>query len=263
MSNNEESPENKSTSNPFRKLFFTNLNSEEDIKRPQNKKFTCTCNKSKCIKKYCICFQNGEECDGCKCLKCENKKKNLKFQSPIKDEENTAPSVSFCNCTKSNCMKSYCECFKSKKTCNNLCRCLNCNNVLFKPVNAVIRITPKDYKMERISVYLKKNKLVIEKIDLEEDPPNRNKVKKDIFSIESDVVLLPSTDKKNNLNNIDLSVQSNFKVRKKIDRSPVFTTCERTTNKKTIRREIDLKSDAKKVIKKLGMDMYTDQSIFK
>lgn len=33
-----------------------------------------------------------------------------------------------CNCTKSNCSKKYCECFKQGKECGPLCRCVNCVN---------------------------------------------------------------------------------------------------------------------------------------
>ena len=35
-----------------------------------------------------------------------------------------------CNCTKSNCLKKYCECFKMGKECGNLCRCIGCLNKL-------------------------------------------------------------------------------------------------------------------------------------
>ena len=33
-----------------------------------------------------------------------------------------------CNCTKSNCTKKYCECFKMGRRCDALCRCVNCLN---------------------------------------------------------------------------------------------------------------------------------------
>ena len=33
-----------------------------------------------------------------------------------------------CNCTKSNCLKLYCECFSSGKGCSPTCRCQNCLN---------------------------------------------------------------------------------------------------------------------------------------
>ena len=33
-----------------------------------------------------------------------------------------------CNCTKSNCLKKYCECYKHNYNCNSLCRCRDCKN---------------------------------------------------------------------------------------------------------------------------------------
>lgn len=33
-----------------------------------------------------------------------------------------------CNCKKSNCLKLYCECFRSKKYCSG-CNCVNCYNI--------------------------------------------------------------------------------------------------------------------------------------
>ena len=41
----------------------------------------------------------------------------------------------FCNCTKSNCQKQYCECFKIGRECNILCRCLKCANCVKKKTN--------------------------------------------------------------------------------------------------------------------------------
>lgn len=33
----------------------------------------CRCKKSKCLKKYCECFQNGVACTGhCRCVECAN-----------------------------------------------------------------------------------------------------------------------------------------------------------------------------------------------
>ena len=33
-----------------------------------------------------------------------------------------------CNCTKSRCVKKYCECFKMNISCGSLCRCMECEN---------------------------------------------------------------------------------------------------------------------------------------
>ncbi len=96
-------------------------------KQQFEKKFRCTCDKSKCKKKYCECYNNGEACDSekCKCTNCEN-------VLTLSVEERTIPM--YCNCTKSGCRKQYCECFKNKRECNKLCRCINCINNLSQKV---------------------------------------------------------------------------------------------------------------------------------
>ena len=86
------------------------------------KKRFCTCNKSKCNKKYCECFSKGEKCNEkvCSCLDCLNKingskKYEIKFGV-------------CCSCQKSGCSKKYCECYNNGKKCNNCCSCLECKN---------------------------------------------------------------------------------------------------------------------------------------
>ena len=34
-----------------------------------------------------------------------------------------------CNCSKSNCLKKYCECFKAGLKCSKTCRCKTCDNI--------------------------------------------------------------------------------------------------------------------------------------
>lgn len=87
----------------------------------------CNCTKTKCIKKYCECFANNRYCKDCNCIDCLNK--------PIYSSNNNNSSKDFseneeifCTCTKSNCNKKYCECYKSNKKCNDKCRCSNCLN---------------------------------------------------------------------------------------------------------------------------------------
>ena len=45
--------------------------------------------------------------------------------------ENPKAQRVICNCTKSNCMKKYCECFKRGYACNSMCRCLDCKNKVY------------------------------------------------------------------------------------------------------------------------------------
>ena len=100
-------------------------------------KVKCTCSKTGCLKKYCACFSMGRPCEGCDCKNCENQPNKTNTNVSGKDKENinyiniipnTKNQRVICNCTKSNCMKKYCECYKQGFSCNSLCRCLECKN---------------------------------------------------------------------------------------------------------------------------------------
>ena len=87
----------------------------------------CNCTKTKCMKKYCECFANKRFCKDCHCQDCMNR-------LPLYNNSNnnmmylTDSDLIICTCTKSNCNKKYCECYKAGKKCNEKCRCLNCMN---------------------------------------------------------------------------------------------------------------------------------------
>ena len=96
----------------------------------------CSCTKTKCIKKYCECFANNKLCIDCHCQNCMNKSKsynyNYKYTQKssinISEPENELDET-ICTCSKSNCCKKYCECYKLGKKCTNKCRCINCMNM--------------------------------------------------------------------------------------------------------------------------------------
>ena len=47
--------------------------SRGDASIPDNSQEGCTCKKSGCSKKYCICYRKGRKCGKeCRCLGCEN-----------------------------------------------------------------------------------------------------------------------------------------------------------------------------------------------
>lgn len=130
------------------------VSNKKKRKTSQTKKnFCCTCTKSRCLKKYCECYANKEYCDGCECQNCYNLpkfremiKRSLDFTggkgskyhahsgAGIDEDSIHSPTESLenqeivCNCTKSNCMKKYCECFKAGEGCKDSCRCINCEN---------------------------------------------------------------------------------------------------------------------------------------
>ncbi len=100
----------------------------------------CSCTKTKCIKKYCECFANNKYCVDCLCQNCMNKLTEI---NPIQNSNSNNSIIEFeneknkviCTCTKSNCCKKYCECFKIGKKCSSKCRCLNCMNMDLKYMN--------------------------------------------------------------------------------------------------------------------------------
>ena len=170
-------------------------------------KSCCSCTKTKCIKKYCECFANNKLCIDCHCQNCMNKSKSYNYTQKssinISETENDLDEP-ICTCTKSNCCKKYCECYKLGKKCTNKCRCINCmnmdknnlitNNKLNSGNNIINDIENKNkeiiseekkiitkknsenenlddtFKIQRISVFIKKNQTLInvEKLNKED-----------------------------------------------------------------------------------------------
>lgn len=107
----------------------------------------CNCKKSRCLKLYCECFAKGLICGvDCNCSDCHNtdnleelrqlviketeEKNPYAFKSKYKQiekKENILHSRG-CNCSKTGCVKKYCECFNAGTGCSRLCRCVNCQN---------------------------------------------------------------------------------------------------------------------------------------
>ena len=127
----------KNNTNNNLKTFSPNKYKEEKSK----KKFICRCKKSNCMKLYCDCFANGEKCIGCNCTNCSNVIGNDINIKKVYDEVVGKNPVSMklnlqkelktngCNCSKSNCLKKYCECFKAGLKCSKTCRCKTCDNI--------------------------------------------------------------------------------------------------------------------------------------
>ena len=127
----------KNNTNNNLKKFSPNKYKEERSK----KKFICRCKKSNCMKLYCDCFANGEKCIGCNCINCSNVIGNDINIKKVYDEVVGKNPISMklnlqkesktngCNCSKSNCLKKYCECFKAGLKCSKACRCKTCDNI--------------------------------------------------------------------------------------------------------------------------------------
>lgn len=63
---------------------------------------------------------------------------------------NKAKKETTCTCTKSNCQKNYCDCFKNGVLCSDNCRCLDCKN------NKIIEIKskPEKFSVEYVRVHI-------------------------------------------------------------------------------------------------------------
>ena len=160
ISNNKIQPaENQKTqfTLPPNKQIYPQIinNNQKIIEKEISNKITCTCSRIKCNKKYCACFAAGKFCQGCNCKDCCNTPENNNYDNKsiniinnnnvnninINNENNSKEDYSQrrilpekkmqiieCNCTKSKCLKKYCECFKNGFGCGSLCRCIGCAN---------------------------------------------------------------------------------------------------------------------------------------
>ena len=159
ISNNKIQPaENQKTqfTLPPNKQIYPQIinNNQKIIEKEISNKITCTCSRIKCTKKYCACFAAGKFCQGCNCKDCCNTMENNNNDNKsinilnnninsinIINDNNTKEDfaqrrilpekkmqIIECNCTKSKCLKKYCECFKNGFGCGSLCRCIGCAN---------------------------------------------------------------------------------------------------------------------------------------
>lgn len=70
-----------------------------------------------------------------------------------------------CNCSKSNCRKKYCECYKAKRPCTDFCRCIECFNgfnAIRKPDKKLLNEVSilEKYIIEQISIQISKSVLI-------------------------------------------------------------------------------------------------------
>ena len=56
----------------------------------------CSCNKTKCIKKYCECFANNKLCTNCLCMDCHNKEIFINSFGNDNTEKNKTKEIIVC-----------------------------------------------------------------------------------------------------------------------------------------------------------------------
>ena len=126
ISKNYSGTDLNSSLNDNKKINFKSKKMNLFEKKENTEKLCCNCTKTQCVKKYCECYANNRYCNECNCSNCLNKfiysHKNNNSKDISENEEIS------CTCTKSNCCKKYCECYKSNRKCNEKCRCTNCLN---------------------------------------------------------------------------------------------------------------------------------------
>lgn len=86
------------------------------------------------------------------------KPSTIKSMTDEKRRANTSPSInlSTCNCSRTNCLKLYCECFRLGSFCNSLCKCKECANT--KDNKSQVQATKRVYLNKNLMAFSKKPK---------------------------------------------------------------------------------------------------------
>ena len=133
----------------------------------------CRCTKSKCLRLHCVCFGLKIFCGPeCGCKGCYNTKDNEQLVNDVRKATKDINSQAFesrfmeikvgneikritkgCSCSKNNCQKNYCICFKYGMPCTSLCKCNEC-------CNESINIEPKKASKLLNRTSRKKKKIV-------------------------------------------------------------------------------------------------------
>ena len=84
------------------------LVTQDSLPEPTKLRDVCRCKNSKCLKRYCVCFERGDACrDTCECVNCENTKDSAvaKQQRRAAASRKRKVTEGGCTCKKSRCLK--------------------------------------------------------------------------------------------------------------------------------------------------------------
>ena len=217
-----------------------------------NKKIICTCTKTGCVKKYCACFSNGIFYDDCQCENCENRKeffpkndnnynngKDMNFLNLMKMQSPTM-QLGICNCTKSNCTKKYCECYKSGRECSWMCRCVNCANCESRRD----KIHCERYLISAIGIQIINNIISLSKREVAANLINNN------INIDTNNSISNENDDDYNTNSKNKSHISNYES--KLEKNSIENKNVISENKNVEIEKKNEKSDVKEKEKKVG-----------
>lgn len=154
------------------------LHFEKKVRRREKASMgNCRCKASRCLKLYCECFAKGQVCgQSCNCRNCHNseslpelralvlaqtvEKNPYAFRDKYKTIDGREEMLHSrgCTCSKTLCIKNYCECFSMGIGCSRLCKCLNCKN-------RCISITDEQVQVYHEKVLRKRRKKI--KVDID------------------------------------------------------------------------------------------------
>ena len=128
-------------------------------KSNRSDRVTCHCKKSKCLRLYCECFAKGQICGlDCNCADCHNTQTHKDLRDQVIQETLEKNPFAFkskyktmkendkilhsrgCNCSKTGCVKKYCECYNAGIGCSRLCKCTGCKNVNIELEDSEVRV---------------------------------------------------------------------------------------------------------------------------
>lgn len=95
----------------------------------------------RCLKKYCVCFNAGVGCaiGRCQCSNCKNPHGSVAFHHGSSAPGSKAATFTEvlqesalenikCKCSRTACLKLYCDCFRADIVCGEYCNCVGCEN---------------------------------------------------------------------------------------------------------------------------------------